>query len=193
MKLAILIILSLSFCGFAQRSAYFGLEFGPGFSQEIDYYSNNIGTITNAYYKYSELIDINGALGYDINSAFLADFEVNPTFYTYSKEIGIFYNLGIKARFRIIEMNNYLKLRLGIHQLFVNNNNVNNVFGVGINIAAGIELTNSINAELGFKAITGELKSGNSPQFVNSNIVCDYTIYSISIRFIYLFRFKAFE
>jgi hypothetical protein len=210
MKLSMLFILLLAFCCFAQRAAYLNLEIGPGFSQEIDNYSNPIvgSLLRNTLYKYSEIIDLNGTLGYDINGTFIADFEVNPAFYTYSKELGMFYDLGIKAKFRIVDMNNYLKLRLGIHQLFAENYDLDNQFGVGINLAGGIELTNRINIELGFKAVVGEVIFRNVPVYssltqaqspassipvTNSNVDCNYSIYSIAMRFIYVFRFSVFE
>lgn len=198
------IILLMASCILAQRTAFYNIEVGPGFSQEVyNYYYPILGKPT---YKYSEILDLNGAIGYDMNETFLADFEVNPTFYANSQEIGIFYNLGIKAKLNLFDMNNYLKLKIGYHQLFNINYSVNNNFGIGANLSGGVELTNNINIEIDFKAITGDLMFKNVPVYSTfaeaqspasnkpisySNEDCDYDIYSISIRFIYIFKFTA--
>jgi len=204
MKLSMFIILLMASCILAQRTAFYNIEVGPGFSQEVyNYYYPILGKPT---YKYSEILDLNGAIGYDMNETFLADFEVNPTFYANSQEIGIFYNLGIKAKLNLFDMNNYLKLKIGYHQLFNINYSVNNNFGIGANLSGGVELTNNINIEIDFKAITGDLMFKNVPVYSTfaeaqspasnkpisySNEDCDYDIYSISIRFIYIFKFTA--
>jgi hypothetical protein len=91
--------------------------------------------------------------------------------------------------------------KMSLQNAYINNN-----FGIGANLSGGVELTNNINIEIDLKAITGDLMFKNVPVYSTlaeaqspasntpisySNEECNYDIYSISIRFIYIFRFTA--